>query len=66
MRGSRRGRSAQRGGEAIAHACNIGRKEELQGLVNAAIQKWGGIDVLVCNAAINPYFGPMLEMADDA
>jgi NAD(P)-dependent dehydrogenase (short-subunit alcohol dehydrogenase family) len=55
-----------RGGEAIAHACNIGRKEELQGLVNAAIQKWGGIDSLICNAAINPYFGPMAEMADDA
>ena len=55
-----------RGGEAIAHACNIGRKEELQGLVNAAIQKWGGIDSLICNAAINPYFGPMAEMSDDA
>ena len=59
-------RSARKGGEAIAHACNIGRKEELQGLVNAAIQKWGGIDTLICNAAINPYFGPLLEMADDA
>ena len=56
----------ERGGEAIAHACNIGRKEDLQGLVNAAIQKWGGIDSLICNAAINPYFGPMAEMGDDA
>src|SRR5919107_1614777 len=55
-----------KGGEAFAHACNIGRKEDLQGLVNAAIQKWGGIDTLICNAAINPYFGPMANMADDA
>ena len=55
-----------KGGEAFAHACNIGRKEDLQALVNAAIQKWGGIDVAVCNAAINPYFGPMANMADDA
>lgn len=55
-----------KGGEAFAHACNIGRKEDLQGLANAAIQKWGGIDVLVCNAAINPYFGPALDMPDDA
>jgi NAD(P)-dependent dehydrogenase (short-subunit alcohol dehydrogenase family) len=55
-----------KGGEAFAHACNIGRKEELQGLVNAAIQKWGGIDVLVCNAAVNPYFGPALSMPDEA
>ena len=54
------------GGEAFAHACNIGRKEELQGLVNAAIQKWGGIDVLVCNAAVNPYYGPSINMPDDA
>lgn len=55
-----------KGGEAFAHACNISRKEELQALVNAAIQKWDGIDVLVCNAAVNPYFGPSLNMPDDA
>ena len=54
------------GGEAFAHACNISRKEELQGLVDAAIQRWGGIDVLVCNAAVNPYFGPSINMPDDA
>jgi len=54
------------GGEAFAHACNISRKEELQGLVDAAVRKWGGIDVLVCNAAVNPYFGPSLNMPDDA
>jgi NAD(P)-dependent dehydrogenase (short-subunit alcohol dehydrogenase family) len=55
-----------KGGEAFAHACNISRKEELQSLVNAAIQKWGGIDTLICNAAINPYFGPQLDMSDEA
>lgn len=55
-----------RGGEALAHAANIGRKEHLQSLVNAAVQQWGGIDVLVCNAAVNPYFGPSLGMPDDA
>lgn len=54
------------GGIAFAHACNISRKEELQALVNAAVQKWGGIDVLVCNAAVNPYYGPSLNMPDDA
>ncbi len=55
-----------KGGEAIAHACNVSRKDELQSLVNAAIQKWGGIDVLVCNAAVNPHFGPSLNVPDDA
>jgi NAD(P)-dependent dehydrogenase (short-subunit alcohol dehydrogenase family) len=55
-----------KGGEAFAHACNISRKEDLQSLVNAAIQKWGGIDILVCNAAVNPYYGPSIDMPDDA
>lgn len=55
-----------KGGDAFAHACNISRKEELQQLANAAIQKWGGIDVLVCNAAVNPYYGPSIDMPDDA
>lgn len=54
------------GGEAFAHACNIGRKEDLQSLVDTTIQKWGGIDILVCNAAVNPYFGPSIKMPDDA
>jgi len=54
------------GGEAFSHACNIGRKEDLQALVDAALQKWGGIDVLVCNAAVNVYFGPSINMPDDA
>jgi len=55
-----------KGGQAFAHACNISRKEELLGLVNAAIQKWGGIDILVCNAAVNPYYGPSIDMPDDS
>jgi NAD(P)-dependent dehydrogenase (short-subunit alcohol dehydrogenase family) len=55
-----------KGGEAMAHASNISSKQDLQALVNTAIQKWGGIDILVCNAAVNPYFGPSIDMPDDA
>ncbi|HYZ32791.1 MAG TPA: SDR family oxidoreductase [Crenalkalicoccus sp.] len=54
-----------RGGEAFAQACNIGRKEELQALVDATLARWGGVDVLVCNAAINPYFGPGAGIPDE-
>lgn len=54
------------GGEAIAVPCNIGYKEQLQALVDAALTAWGRIDVLVCNAAVNPYFGPMSGISDDA
>jgi NAD(P)-dependent dehydrogenase (short-subunit alcohol dehydrogenase family) len=54
------------GGEALPFACNIGRKPELQALVDATLARWGRIDILVCNAAINPYFGPSAEIPDEA
>ena len=56
---------AARGGEAFALACNIGRKPELQALVDATTGRWGGVDVLICNAAINPHFGPAMTMEDE-
>ena len=55
-----------KGGEAFAHACNIGRKEDLQNLVDTTVKKWGGIDSLICNAAVNPYYGPAIDMSDEA
>ena len=56
----------ERGGEAVATACHIGRKEELQTLVDSTKARWGAIDILVCNAAVNPFFGPAAEMPDEA
>jgi NAD(P)-dependent dehydrogenase (short-subunit alcohol dehydrogenase family) len=53
------------GGTAWVHACNVSQKAELQGLVDATIAKWGQIDVVVCNAAANPYFGPSINMPDE-
>ncbi len=55
-----------RGGEALVRAANIGHKDQLQGLVDDTVAHWGGIDILVCNAAVNPYFGPSLDCPDDA
>lgn len=54
-----------RGGEAIAIECHIGRKPDLLALVNAAQEAWGRIDILVCNAAVNPHFGPSSEIPDE-
>ncbi len=54
------------GREAIGVPCNVGYKEQLRQLVDAALAKWGKIDVLVCNAAANPAFGPMINVTDDA
>lgn len=54
------------GGEALAIAANIGEKSQLQALVDATRKAWGRIDVLVCNAASNPYYGPMSGLSDEA
>jgi NAD(P)-dependent dehydrogenase (short-subunit alcohol dehydrogenase family) len=54
------------GGSAIAQAASIADKAALQALVDRALAEWGRIDVLVCNAAVNPYFGPLAGISDDA
>src|SRR5262245_2454439 len=57
----------EKGGfEVLARPCNVSRKEELQALVDAAAAKWGGIDIVVANAASNPYYGPLTAIPDDA
>ena len=53
------------GGEAIAIACHIGRRADCEALIAKTREKWGKIDTLVCNAAINPYYGPMTGVADE-
>ncbi len=47
-------------------AANAGRKDELENLVNASRQLSGKIDVLVCNAGVNPHYGPMSDISDEA
>ena len=54
------------GGEAVAIACNINYPEQLQALADGAREHFGRIDVLVCNAALNPHFGPSQEIPDAA
>lgn len=55
-------------GREAAHviACNISRKEDLQNLVDRTRDKWGAADILIANAAVNPYYGPSSEMPDEA
>ena len=51
----------------LARPCNVSRKEDLQALVDATRDAWGGgIDIVVANAATNPYYGPLTDIADDA
>lgn len=54
------------GGTAIAIPCNINYNEELQGLVDKTISAFGKIDILVCNAALNPFYGSSQDIPDSA
>lgn len=55
-----------KGGRAVPIACHIGRKDDLQQLVSETHAQLGKIDILVCNAAVNPYYGSMLDIPDTA
>ena len=56
----------EKGGEAISVPCNINEKERWQHLVDETKKAFGQIDIVVCNAAVNPYFGPSQEIPDSA
>ena len=57
--------NAKRPGAAIVVPANISSKEELQNLVDETKRQWGKVDILVCNAASNPYYGPLGGISDD-
>ena len=57
---------ASKGGEAVAIPCNISRKAEVEALVEGTRRRYGRIDILVCNAAINPVYGPLQHLTDEA
>ena len=52
-------------GRAIVVPASISSKEALQNLVDETRRRLGRIDILVCNAASNPYYGPMGGISDD-
>ena len=52
-------------GRAIAVAANISAKPELENLAAEATREFGRIDIVVCNAASNPYYGPQADIADE-
>lgn len=54
------------GGEAHPVAAHTGKIDEVRAAVAAGIQRFGKVDILVNNAATNPYFGPMLDVEEPA
>jgi len=54
------------GGSAYAIAAHIGKKDQLEALVEGTVEHFGGLDIVVANAAVNPYYGPLSDISDDA
>src|SRR5882757_4410521 len=61
----RTARKARRQGRDLV-ACNISRRDEVEALIAGATGHYGKVDILVCNAAVNPYYGPLLDIKDEA
>ena len=56
----------QQGFAVLSQACNVSRKDELHSFVDKTLAAWGRIDIVVANAAANPYYGPIGELPDEA
>jgi len=54
------------GGKAAAYACHTGQGDQIDALFEAIERDFGRLDVLVNNAATNPYFGPMIAAPESA
>ena len=54
------------GRRALAHGCHVGRWDELPGLVDAAYDTFGKVDVLINNAGIAPLTAPVSSAVDEA
>jgi len=54
------------GREVAVIPCHIGKRADCEGLITKTKERFGSVDVLVSNAAVNPYYGPMSGLSDEA
>ena len=57
---------AEMKGDASAFECNISNKISCEKLIKFAIDRYGRLDILVCNAASNPYYGNLADIPDES
>jgi NAD(P)-dependent dehydrogenase (short-subunit alcohol dehydrogenase family) len=55
-----------KGGRAIATTCNTGAKEQLAALLRLTLETYGRLDAVVANVAVNPYYGKLSGISDEA
>jgi len=53
-------------GESLVVTANMSRPEDVEGIVPRVVEAWGGVDILVNNAATNPVFGPLTDLSLEA
>ncbi|OCU01254.1 hypothetical protein XELAEV_18007044mg [Xenopus laevis] len=51
--------------EVEGTVCHVGNREDREKLIETAVQRFGGIDILVSNAAVNPFAGSILESNEE-
>jgi NAD(P)-dependent dehydrogenase (short-subunit alcohol dehydrogenase family) len=56
---------AETGRRALAHACHVGRWQDLDGLAEAAYQTFGKVDVLVNNAGMSPLYDQVVNVTEE-
>jgi len=52
---------SQEGGEATGIACHVGKEDQLKALVSKTVDTYGGVNILVNNAAVNPFYGKLTD-----
>jgi len=45
--------------------CHVGKSSDRAALLESTVKRWGGLDILVSNAAVNPFFGPILTCPEE-
>ena len=56
----------EKGGEAMAVACNISHRDQCEALIEAVHTNYGRVDTFIANATVNPLYGPLAELSDEA